>query len=152
MSAFEFKDRSVVHLTNEIHWPEGTINKSEPLSINLTQDAQPINVSVTMPEQAAPNVQVHVPEQAAPVVNFTAPEQKNEVVVHVPEQAAPVVHFNIPDPNVTVNVAAPNVSVTPEVSVKLGTRQTLTEVERDSQGQIVKTRQVESDLDSKESV
>jgi hypothetical protein len=147
---FAARDRSVVHLTNEIHLPEGKVVPSEPISINMNQDAQPIHVTVTMPEQAATNVTVNVPEQAAPVVNFTAPEHNSEIVVNVPEPAAPIVNFVAPDPVVNVNVEAPNVSVTPEISVKLGTRKTETTVERDQHGNIVSSTQIETDLEGEQ--
>jgi hypothetical protein len=95
-------------------------------------------------------VTVNVPEQAAPVVNFTAPEHNSEIVVNVPEPAAPIVNFVAPDPVVNVNVEAPNVSVTPEISVKLGTRKTETTVERDQHGNIVSSTQIETDLEGEQ--
>jgi hypothetical protein len=73
------------------------------------------------------------------VINHESP-----VNVILEAQKAPDIHFTAPD--VTVNVAAPDVTVTPEVKVNLGTRQTITEIERDADGLITKTQQIETDV------
>jgi hypothetical protein len=74
--------------------------------------------------------------------------------IHTPEQSAPVVNVtNSVEPTpVNVAVSAPNVEVhnevqPAEVKVSLPKRQTDTTVTRDGQGNIIKTHQVEQDLE-----
>ncbi len=106
------------------------------------------SIVVNMPEQSfqvnppSVNVEVRQAELPAPIVNVAAPSAvaPPEVHVHVPEQAAPVVTVeaptvNVEAPNVQVDVAAPNVTVEPEITV---TQQSAKSVKfsRDHKGQI----------------
>lgn len=134
---------SVIHLTNEINLPEGRI-KSEPVSIQLHQEPSPVNVSFTMPEAPVTNVHVDPSIIPAPVVNMTLPE--SNIVVNVEQPDAPTINLTVPESQIMVEVAAPDVTVTPEIKVQLGTRQTITEIERDANGLITKTSQIESDV------
>ena len=120
----------------------------------IANDAQ----KPTIVNVAAPVINLTVPEQAAPVVQnvVNLPETVVNVEAVMPEQAAPIVNIaasDAPVVNVINNVpeqAAPQVRVfndvkAPEVTVNLPARKTVGTVERNSQGQIVKTVQTETD-------
>lgn len=96
----------------------------------VTIHQAPVNVTNQLPEQAAPNVDVQVtnqvPEQAPPTVAV-------QVTNQVPEQAAPVVNVH--------NEVPPA-----EVTVKLPSRRTETDVVRDRDGNLVHATQIETDL------
>jgi HK97 family phage portal protein len=82
-----------------------------------------------------------MPEQAAPVVNLTVPETVVNVEAVLPEHAAPVVHVSAPDVRVET-------TVTPTIAVELPDRLTETTVTRDREGNIVKTVQIETSVES----
>lgn len=73
-----------------------------PITVNVPEQnvrVEPAQVTVHMPEQAAPQVDVHVAAAEAPVVNFTAPEQAApSIVVNVPETVV-----NVPPAQVEVH-------------------------------------------------
>lgn len=104
-----------------------------------------INLTVNLPADAIRiENALHLPEQVAPVVTVAAPVVTVNNAVEVPEQAPPTV-------NVTAEVAPPTVNVTNEVQpaavqVTLPARKTETAVVRDSQGNIVRATQIETDL------
>lgn len=110
----------------------------------------PATVHVSLPEIKIPTIQVNVPDVhldiPAPVVHVAAPNVQVDV-------AAP--DLNIPPP--VVNVAAPVVNVAPaevhieatlpapDITVNLPPRQSVTEIERDSAGDIKRVTQTEKD-------
>ena len=111
----------------------------------LASRQESVVVQANMPAQAAPVVHVagavvHVPEAPAPVVNVAAPEVTVQApVVNVPEAPAPVVHVAAPAVTVENNV-------NPTVTVDLPPRETVSDITRDSKGDIVKVKQTERTL------
>lgn len=81
----------------------------------------PINIHATlqMPEQAPQPIAVTLEAPPAPAI---------QIDVHVPEAPAPV-----------VNLAAPEITVTPEITVKAFPERAVQTVERDEAGEIVRT-------------
>jgi lambda family phage portal protein len=109
--------------------------------------ARPVNVQVAAPavHVAPAEVRVHVEPTT---VNVPAAEVRVDVA-----PANPTIHVEPSTVDVrvepaVVNVEAPNVTVSPEVSVKLPDRKTVTDVERDSAGEIVRTVKFETNKDS----
>jgi phage gp29-like protein len=90
------------------------------------------SVTLQMEAQPAPTMQVdiHVPEQPAPIVNVASP------TVNV---SAPIV--NIEPAQVTLEATLP----VPEITIAMPARKTVTEVERDGKGNIVRANQTEVD-------
>ena len=121
---------------------------------NIANDAQ----KPTIVNVAAPVVNVTVPEQTAPVVNNTVnlPETTVNFEALMPAQDAPVVNIAAPEAPI-VNVVnrlpeqpAPVVTVVnevpvPEVTVILPARKTVGTIERDADGKIIRTEQIETD-------
>jgi len=108
-----------------------------------TANASPVIHNHIAPAEV--KAEINVPAQAAPVVNVPAAE----VRVDVP---APVVNVEVAAPEVRVDVAAPEVTLEAnlppaEVTVNLPARKTESVVERDAGGRIVKTTQIERDLE-----
>jgi len=133
---------SVIHLTNEINLPEGMV-KSDPVQIQFSQEPNPpVQVNVTLPELPPAVINLQSSIIPAPIVNMTLPEQPApEINIQQPD-----IRLTLPESPVNITVLAPEVTVTPEIKVHLGTRQTVTEIERDRDGLITKTSQIESDV------
>src|SRR5690242_11038370 len=77
--------------------------------IMTTHSDRPTNVMVSA---ATPNIDVNVPQAAPPNVQVSAPPAV--VDVHVPQSAPPAITVNtppFPSPNITVNPAAPTVTI-----------------------------------------
>lgn len=105
--------------TPDVNFKSGDI--TIPSTVNLPQTT--VNV-------APPEIKIE-----PPVVNVAAP------TVNV---AAPDVKFAAPD--VKVDVAAPAVTVTPTIAVKLPKRKTKTSVKYDAQDRISESTQIEEDI------
>lgn len=106
----------------------------------LVEARKPQDISISLPEgmmtKAEPaNVQVdvHIPQQAAPVISMEAPI----VNVTVPEAAAPMINFS---PVVEVRVPE---QAAPIVNVTIPNKKTVTEIERDSEGNLKRATQTE---------
>lgn len=118
---------------NHIAAPGITVQPAAPAAVNFENH-------IAIPE-AVVNVKAVMPEQAAPVVNLTVPETVVNVEAVLPEHAAPVVHVSAPDVRVET-------TVTPTIAVELPDRLTETTVTRDREGNIVKTVQIETSVES----
>lgn len=118
---------------NHIADPGITVQPAAPAAVNFENH-------IAIPE-AVVNVKAVMPEQAAPVVNLTVPETVVNVEAVLPEHAAPVVHVSAPDVRVET-------TVTPTIAVELPDRLTETTVTRDREGNIVKTVQIETSVES----
>ena len=118
---------------NHIAAPGITVQPAAPAAVNFENH-------IAIPE-AVVNVKAVMPEQAAPVVNLTVPETVVNVEAVLPEHAAPVVHVSAPDVRVET-------TVTPTIAVELPDRMTETTVTRDREGNIVKTVQIETSVES----
>ena len=118
---------------------------AQPLSIHAD------NVTYQPPATPAPivNVEVKVPQQAAPTVEVTVqPAPTPNIDVHVP---APIINV---EPNINVDVAAPNVSVeapnvsvspiiqVPEPSPAANKKVSLANIKRDGNGRLVSAEAV----------
>jgi len=112
------------------------------------------NITVQMPDIKMERQEIHLksgdiktdttinlPES---VVNVAAPDVKIDVQPPVIDITPPAV--NVAAPEVKVAVAAPNVSVTPTVNVKMPKRKSKTTVKYDSQDRITESTQVEEDI------
>ncbi len=118
---------------NHIAAPGITVQPAAPAAVNFENH-------IAIPE-AVVNVKAVMPEQAAPVVNLTVPETVVNVEAVLPEHAAPVVHVSAPDVRVET-------TVTTTIAVELPDRLTETTVTRDREGNIVKTVQIETSVES----
>lgn len=118
---------------NHIAAPGITVQPAAPAAVNFENH-------IAIPE-AVVNVKAVMPEQAAQVVNLTVPETVVNVEAVLPEHAAPVVHVSAPDVRVET-------TVTPTIAVELPDRLTETTVTRDREGNIVKTVQIETSVES----
>jgi hypothetical protein len=113
-----------------------TASIQQALIVALSEARKPQDVSITLPdglmqksEPANLQVDVHVP---APIVNVAAAESPS-VHVNVPAQAAPVVQVQMPEHQQMSIVAMPK-------------RKTEASVERDRDGNILRSSNIEQDL------
>lgn len=108
------------------------------ITVNMPAiSVQPSNVDIKTGAITIPS-NIHLPEQN---ITITQPDIKQEApIIHV---AAPNVEVLAPD--VKVDVAAPNVSVTPEVRVKMPKRKTKTSVKYDAADRITESTTIEED-------
>ena len=126
--------------------PDKPVTAREMLGLVRAVAQRNVNVGgpvVNLPEQAAPIVNVggpvvNLPEQAAPIVNVGGP------VVNLPEQAAPIINVAAPTINVEAKAAAPEGVMQMEI-LAMPDRLTTSTIDRDRQGQIVKSNQIEKD-------
>ena len=131
--AMASKPQASPEIHNHIAAPEITVQPAAPATVNVEN-------RIEIPETVV-NVEAVMPEQAAPVVNLTVPETVVNVEAVLPEHAAPVVHVSAPDVRVET-------TVTPTIAVELPDRLTETTVTRDREGNIVKTVQIETSVES----
>ncbi|MFZ4537888.1 hypothetical protein [Propionivibrio sp.] len=109
-----------------IHLPESLMQKSEPANVQ-------VDVHVpAMPQQAAPIINVE-----APIINVAAAEAP-EIVLNIPAQPAPIVNFS---PHIDVQVPE---SPAPIVNVTIPPKNTVTTIERDKEGNMIRAKQTES--------
>jgi hypothetical protein len=111
-----------------------------------------LELAKSIANQKQPEINVTVAASPAPNVNVTTPE----VVVNIPKQDAPIINVAASPPAirvVTPRQDAPIVTVTNEVqpaavdvNVNLPPRLTRTSVQRDRDGRIIGSEQVEEDL------
>lgn len=95
-----------------------TMAAQEPQTVNVQLEAQPVNVTV------------NVPEQPSPVVNLRA----GDVTVQVPEQSAPIINLEVqPAPISQIEITS------------MPTRETYSRIDRDSNGNIMTSVQTEQD-------
>lgn len=117
-----------------------TAATAQQRSADLIEQRSAMPQPVVNVAPAPVNVDVSIPEQQPPVVNIT-PELRTEhgpapvVNVNVPEQPTPVVNVDVQPPSVQVDVAAPDVTVAPNITVEQPATKQVT-FERDADGNI----------------
>jgi hypothetical protein len=102
-------------------------------------------------KQPAPSITMSMPEQQPQIINVTVqPSVMPTPIVNVaaPNQPAPIVNVEVAAPNVTIEPAQVNVEASlpaPEITITMPPRKTVTEIERDADGNIVRAEQTEVD-------
>lgn len=113
---------------------------SEAVRALADRSPVPVTLQVAAPAVTVEPTQVRV-EVAPTTVNVPAAEVRVDVAA-----AAPVIH--VEPSTAEVRVESPTVNVTPEVTVNLPDRETVTDIERDAAGEIVRTVKIETTKDT----